>query len=81
MITLPEAARRAGRNQETIRRWIRTGRLPARRVGAQQVINETDLRAMVENDTLPLPAWMRHTLTGEPMPNVVAALRRQRAGH
>jgi len=81
VITLPEAARRAGRNPETIRRWIRTGRLSARRVGARRVIEEADLRAMLENDTLPLPAWMRRTLTGEPMPNVVAALRRQRARH
>ncbi len=43
MLTVPEAARRAGRNPETIRRWIREGKLTAWKVGAQHVIDEVDL--------------------------------------
>jgi len=81
MITLPEAARRAGRDPETIRRWIRAGRLRSRKVGTQHVIDEADLEALSEGDTVALPAWMRRTVTGEPMPDVVAVLRRQRASH
>ena len=42
-LTVPEAARRVGRNPETIRRWIRAGRLPSRKVGTQHVIDEEDL--------------------------------------
>jgi excisionase family DNA binding protein len=42
-ITVPEAATRARRTQETIRRWIWSGRLPARKVGNQHVIEEAAL--------------------------------------
>ena len=83
MLTVPEAARRAGRDPETIRRWIRVGRLRARKVGTQHVIEEDDLevalRASVE--MLPLPEEWRRSETGEPLPNVVAAIRRSRHGH
>jgi excisionase family DNA binding protein len=81
MITVPEAARRAGRDPESIRRWIRAGRLPSRKVGTQHLIEESDLRAVLGGQTLPLPSWLRRTSTGEPMPDVVSALRRQRARH
>jgi len=81
MLTVPEAARFARRNSETIRRWIRAGRLRSRKVGTQHVIDEADLKAMVASETLPLPAWMRRTATGEPMPDVVAVLHRHRASH
>ena len=43
MLTVPEAARRATRNPETIRRWIREGKLPSWRVGTQYLIDEDDL--------------------------------------
>lgn len=82
MLTVPEAARRAGRKPETIRRWIREGRLHAHKVGTQHVIEEEDLReASADEDTLPVPEGWRTTMTGEPMPNVVAAIRRSRLGH
>ncbi len=81
MVTVPEAASRTGRNPETIRRWIRAGRLRSQRVGTQHLIDEAELKAALTTDTLPLPAWMRRTVTKEPMPDVVAALRRERASH
>jgi excisionase family DNA binding protein len=42
-LTVPEAARRVGRNPETVRRWIREGRLRAHKVGTQHVIEDADL--------------------------------------
>ena len=82
MLTVPEAARRAGRDPETIRRWIRSGRLPARKIGTQHVIEESDLELMLsEGDMLRLPAEWTVTRSGRPMPNVVAAVARSRRGH
>lgn len=43
MLTVAEAARKAGRNPETVRRWIREGRLRAHKVGTQHVIEADDL--------------------------------------
>ena len=81
MLTVPEAARKVGRNPETIRRWIRSGRLAARKVGTQHVIEEADLElAIGDADEDPLPPGWRTTVSGAPMPNIVAALRRSRQG-
>jgi excisionase family DNA binding protein len=80
MLTVPEAARRVGRNPETIRRWIRSGRLAARKVGTQHVIDERDLDAALDDRTR-VPANWTTTFTGEPMPNWVALLREDRAAH
>lgn len=80
MITVPEAARRVGRNPETIRRWIREGKLPSRKVGTQHTIEERDLEAMLQDLELPIPkAWQRMP-DGRPVPNVVRAIRLARAG-
>ncbi|HYB24004.1 MAG TPA: helix-turn-helix domain-containing protein [Solirubrobacteraceae bacterium] len=86
MLTVPEAAKRTGRNPETVRRWIREGKLRARKVGTQHVIEEKDLEAMVHSkqpcpDMLPLPPGWEKTFWGEPMPNVAAWIRESRAGH
>ena len=83
MLTVPEAARRTGRNPETIRRWIREGKLTARKVGTQHVIEEQALDEVVGayGDTVPLPPEWQRTFWGGPMPDVVAAVRRSRAGH
>lgn len=83
MLTVPEAARRTGRNPETIRRWIREGKLPARKVGTQHVLEETDLDALIErgSDTVELPEDWRRAFWGGPMPDFLAILRRQRDEH
>ncbi len=80
MLTVPEAARRAGRDPETIRRWIRVGKLPARKIGTQHVIEEADLETALEetNEMLAVPAEWRRSASGAPLPNVVAAIRRSR---
>lgn len=42
-LTVPQAAKRTKVAEETIRRWIRSGRLPSRKVGTQHVISAHDL--------------------------------------
>jgi excisionase family DNA binding protein len=83
MLTVPEAARRAGRNPETIRRWIREGKLRARKIGTQHVLEESDLAAALAEfeHTVDLPAEWRTTFWGGPMPDVVSAVRRSRSRH
>jgi excisionase family DNA binding protein len=81
MITVPEAARRVGKDPETIRRWIRSGRLRARKVGTQHVIEERDLAPFEETDTeLPLPERWRLLADGRPAPNATRAIRLSRIG-
>jgi excisionase family DNA binding protein len=82
MLTVPEAARKTGRNPETIRRWIREGKLPAQKVGTQHVIAEADLDELLgRRHELPLTPELQRTLTGEPMPNWVEILHRSRESH
>ena len=83
MLTVPEAARRARRNPETIRRWIREGKLRATKVGTQHILDEHDLDAILLNagDTVKLPPEWRTTFWGGPMPDFVSIIRRQRAEH
>lgn len=79
-LTVPEAARRIGRNPETLRRWIREGRLAARKVGTQHVIEEQDLEALVSGEELAVPDAWRRMPDGRPTPNVVRAIRISRHG-
>ena len=81
MLTVPEAARRTGRSPETIRRWIRAGRLASRRVGTQHLIDEQELDGLMAPVELPVPESWGEPITGRPLPNVVAIIRRQRAEH
>jgi excisionase family DNA binding protein len=81
VLTVPEVAKRTGRNPETIRRWIREGRLPARKIGTQHLIEEEDVALIGEDDRLPAPARWARTFSGEPMPDWVALLHRQRSQH
>lgn len=80
MITVPEAAKRAGKDPETIRRWIRSGRLRARKIGTQHVIEEEDLDPLLEDEMLPVPDSWRFMPDGRPVPNVVRAVRLARQG-
>jgi excisionase family DNA binding protein len=82
-LTVPQAARRIGRNPETVRRWIREGKLASTKVGTQHLIAEQDLAELVEPtaDTAPLPPEWQLTAWGTPMPDVVAAVHRSRQGH
>ena len=81
MITVPEAAKRAGKDPETIRRWIRSGRLKASKIGTQHVIEEADLDPLLEDEELPVPGSWRRMPDGRPTPNVVRAIRISRLGH
>jgi excisionase family DNA binding protein len=79
MLTVPQAARRAGKDPETIRRWIRAGRLPSERVGTQHLIDESDLDAITAaGETLPRPRFLRSTRSGRRMPDAVALIRELR---
>jgi excisionase family DNA binding protein len=81
MITVPEAARKFGRNPETIRRWIRSGKLRARRIGTQHLIDEADLEESLAGEgSLPLPEGWKKTWTGEPQPDWVRLIHRSRRG-
>ncbi len=82
MLTVTEAADRLGRNPETVRRWIRSGRLAAHRVGRQQMIEDEDLRPILDElyPMSPLPQEWRIGDDGSPAPNWVAALHLSRSG-
>lgn len=83
MLTVPEAARRVGRNPETVRRWIRAGKLRSQKVGTQHLVDESELDAMMGDyeDVVPLPPEWYTTFDGRPMPNWVRMIREQRESH
>lgn len=82
MITVPEAAIQAGKNPETIRRWIREGRLRAHKIGTQHVIEERDLQEIIRGERLPVPGWWpTRTASGMPIPDGVAVVKQQRGEH
>ncbi len=80
-MTVPQAARRVLRNPETIRRWIREGKLRAEKVGTQHLIDEDDLDAFVSDGVLPAPPHWDVMEDGSPMPPVEEIIRRQRESH
>jgi excisionase family DNA binding protein len=81
LLTVPGAADRAGRDPETIRRWIRAGKLRAQKIGTQHMIEEADLDQIVgDSGSLPIPKAWRKTWTGEPQPDWIRIIRRSRRG-
>jgi excisionase family DNA binding protein len=79
MLTVPEAAKRVGKDPETVRRWIRSGRLRSQRVGTQHLIEEADLDALTAaKDSLPIPRSLRKTWSGREAPDWVAIVREGR---
>jgi excisionase family DNA binding protein len=83
MLTVPEAARRVGKNPETIRRWIREGKLRAHKVGTQHVLEEDDLAAVIAGTepSMPMPEHWKVGFWGGPMPDWTAIVREQRDTH
>jgi excisionase family DNA binding protein len=81
MLTIPELARQLNRDPETIRRWIRAGKLRARKVGTQHVVDEADVASFLKPPRMPVPPGWDRTMTGEPMPDVVSVVRGSRARH
>lgn len=80
MLTVPQAARRVRRNPETVRRWIREGKLASQRVGTQHLIEEDAIDALVIEDPVIPSRFDETSVSGEPMPNFLGALYRSRTG-
>ncbi len=81
MLTVDEAARRAGRNPETVRRWIREGKLRAVKVGNRHLVEEADLEAATERPrSVGVPDAWRTLPSGRPAPDWVEALHEMREG-
>ena len=49
LLTVRQVARDCQRSEETIRRWIWSGKLPARKLGNQHFIDPADVEAMKPN--------------------------------
>jgi excisionase family DNA binding protein len=80
MLTVAEAASLLGQDRETIRRWIRSGRLRAQRLAGRYTVELRALRA-VENELFPmaeLPDEWKIGDDGSPALNWVASLHRSR---
>ena len=78
MLTVAQAARRAGRNPETVRRWIREGKLAAWKVGSQHVIDVDDLTSTLRDGRPPRPG--QPGIIEDQMDRaIVSALRQGRA--
>lgn len=82
MLTVPEAAKRIHRNPETVRRWIREGRLRSTRVGTQHLVEESDIDLLtVHEGATALPEWLRLRPDGRDQPDWVRLVRDSRRGH
>lgn len=46
-MTVREVARACGRTEETVRRWIWSGKLPARKLGHQLFVARSDVDALI----------------------------------
>ena len=82
MLSVAEAAERVGRSPETVRRWIRMGRLPAVTERGRHGIETADLDS-IRDDLYPMlemPDEWRVLDDGFPAPNWVAAIELTRRG-
>lgn len=82
VLSVDQAASSVGRSPETVRRWIRGGRLSAIRDGGRILIDRAELDAVRDElyPMLPLPPQWRLLEDGTPAPNWVAALALSRSG-
>ena len=81
MLTVAQGAHRTGRDPETIRRWIRAGRLRAERHGNRYLIHEDELAVMTEEPySVGVPEEWRHLPSGRPAPDWVKLVHRSREG-
>ncbi len=78
MLTIAEAAARSGRGQETVRRWVRQGRLAAHRAGGRLLVHPDELDALLARPALDPPAGWSRTSWGARQPDWVSELRRHR---
>ena len=82
MLTVPEAAKRVRRDPETVRRWIRAGKLASRKIGTQYFVDEMDIAALSdESDLLPLPEEWKVMDDGTPQLDWAKMVRRSRQAH
>jgi excisionase family DNA binding protein len=81
MLSVLQAAQRTGRDPETIRRWIRAGRLRTELQGNRHLIHEDDLDALVEEPrAVGVPDEWRRFPSGRPQPDWVKLIHRSREG-
>jgi len=85
VLPVREAAEYASRTAETIRRWVWSGRLPARRQGNRLLVARSDLDALLQAPTsepLSLRAWaaLLPRGTGRSAADLVLADRADRDG-
>lgn len=82
VLTVAQAASRVGRTPETVRRWIRAGRLPAVTEHGQFAIAPDDLESVRDElyPMLELPDEWKHFEDGTSVPNWAAAVALGRRG-
>ena len=80
MLSIDQAAARSGRGAETIRRWVRSGRLNAHRTGGRLFVHADDLDALTARPALDPPAGWARTRWGTRQPDWVSEIRRHRGG-
>jgi len=82
MLTVPEAARKVGKNPETVRRWIRAGKLRSQKIGTQHLIDERDLEQFNDQDgEVWMPEEWRYLPDGRPSPDWTRIIRGRRDSH
>jgi excisionase family DNA binding protein len=79
-LTVPVAARLVGRNPETVRRWIREGKLRSEKVGTQHLVDREEILGFLEDGELTLPPHWQQTAGGE-MPPWERLVRDGRESH